>query len=216
MLWLNISNRKSLPCAQDARKNPTTWSNIWVNTSIKTSKPMQPQMMCTLKGMPTLNFTIRRIVPHIAQGKKQARGRVGGLQTKPFHVPLKCMHLNWKWQHRKSTSTRNWHHKQLNNEEASCHREPHHKNPYNSENLEKKGSCSHMPPETSMTNISAHVLLSGYVEKMKISHPTNDPRPFLRQTWKTNSTTNPPFTRKAKPSPPNKEEVYNITRSQFQ
>ena len=122
--------------------------------------------MCTLKGMPALDFTARRTVPHIAQRKKQARGRVGGLQPKPFHIPLKCMHLNRQCQHGKSTSTRHQHHKQPNNEEASHYREPHHNNPYNSQNLEQKGNCSHMPPGTSMDNITAHELLSGgYLEE---------------------------------------------------
>ena len=172
--------------------------------------------MCTLKGMPTLEFTTRRTAPRITRRKKQARGRVGGLQPKPFHGPLKCMHLNRQCQHRKSTSTRNRRHKQPNNEEANHHKEPHHKNPYNSENLEQSGNCSHMPPGTSMANITAHALPSGHGEKMKIDRPTNDPRPFLRQTRKTNSITNPPFTRKAKPSAPNREEANNITRSQFQ
>ena len=73
-----------------------------------------------------------------------------------------------------------------------------------------------MPPKTSMANITAHALPSGYGEKLKIGHPTNDPRPFLRQTRKPNSITNPPFTRKAKPSAPNREEVKNIKRSQFE
>jgi len=35
---------------------------------------------------------------------------------------------------------------------------------------------------------------------MKISHPTNDPRPSFGKTQKDNSITNPPFTRKEKPS----------------
>ena len=35
---------------------------------------------------------------------------------------------------------------------------------------------------------------------MKIGHPTNDPRPSFGQTQKHNSITNPPFTRKEKPS----------------
>ena len=205
-----------MPRTQDAREKPTPRSNIWANTSIKTSKPTQPRTMCTLKGMPTLDFTTRRTAPHIARWKKQERGRVGGLQPKPFHVPLKCMHLNRQCQHRKSTSTRHRHHKQPNNEEASHHKEPHDNNPYNSQNLEQKGNRSHMPPRTSMANITAHALPSGHGEKMKIGHPTNDPRPFLRQTRKTNSVTNPPFTRKAKPSTQTREEVNNIARSQFQ
>jgi hypothetical protein len=61
---------------------------------------------------------------------------------------------------------------------------------------ERKGNCSHMPPRTSMANITAHALPSGDGEKMKIGHPTNDPRPSFRQTRKHNSITNPPFTRK--------------------
>jgi len=73
-----------------------------------------------------------------------------------------------------------------------------------------------MPLGTLITNITTHVLPSGYGENMKIGHPTNDPRPFLRQTQKTNSITNPPFTRKAKSSPPNREEVNNVTGSEFQ
>jgi hypothetical protein len=59
---------------------------------------------------------------------------------------------------------------------------------------ERKGNCSHMPPRTSMANITAHALPSGDGEKMKIGHPTNDPRPSFRQTRKHNSITNPPFT----------------------
>ena len=61
---------------------------------------------------------------------------------------------------------------------------------------EQKGSCSHMPPGTSMANITAHALPSGDGEKMKIGHPKNDPRPSFRQTRKHNSIANPPFTRK--------------------
>jgi hypothetical protein len=60
----------------------------------------------------------------------------------------------------------------------------------------QKGNCSHMPPKMSMANITAHALPSGDGEKMKIGHPTNDPRPSFRQTRKHNSITNPPFTRK--------------------
>jgi len=59
---------------------------------------------------------------------------------------------------------------------------------------EKKGNCSHMPLGMSMDNITAHVLPSGDGEKMKICHPTNDPRPSFRQTQKHNSITNPCFT----------------------
>jgi len=58
---------------------------------------------------------------------------------------------------------------------------------------EKKGNCSHMPPKTSMANITTHVILSGDGEKMKISHPTNDPMPFFRKTRKNNSITSPSF-----------------------
>jgi len=47
---------------------------------------------------------------------------------------------------------------------------------------EKKENFSHMPPRTSMANITTHVLPSGDGEKMKIGHSTNDPRPFFRQT----------------------------------
>jgi hypothetical protein len=65
---------------------------------------------------------------------------------------------------------------------------------------EQKGNCSRMPPRTSMADITAHVLPSGDGEKMKIGHPTNDPRPSLGQTRKHNSITNPPFTRKENPS----------------
>ena len=61
---------------------------------------------------------------------------------------------------------------------------------------EQKGSCSHMPPRTSMANITAHALPSGDGEKMKIGHPTNDPRPSFRRSRKHNSIANPPFTRK--------------------
>ena len=39
---------------------------------------------------------------------------------------------------------------------------------------EEKGSCPHMSPGTSMADITAHALLSGDGEKMKIGHPTND------------------------------------------
>ena len=42
---------------------------------------------------------------------------------------------------------------------------------------EQKGNCSHMPPGSSMADITAHALPSGDGEKMKIGHPTNDPRP---------------------------------------
>ena len=90
-------------------------------------------------------------------------------------------------QHGKRTSTRHRHHKQPNNEEASHHKEPHHNKPIQLPKLGAEGEyCSHMPPGTSMANITAHALPSGYGEKMKIGHPTNDPRPFLRQTRKTN------------------------------
>ena len=47
-----------------------------------------------------------------------------------------------------------------------------------------------------MANITAHALPSGDGEKMKIGHPTNDPRPLFRRTRKHNSIANPPFTRK--------------------
>ena len=50
-----------------------------------------------------------------------------------------------------------------------------------------------------MAHITSHALPSGDGEKMKIGHPTNDPRPSFRQTQKHNSITNPPFTRKEKP-----------------
>jgi hypothetical protein len=40
----------------------------------KPQKPTQGQTTCTLKGIPNLNFTARRIAPHIAQWKEQARG----------------------------------------------------------------------------------------------------------------------------------------------
>ena len=73
-------------------------------------------------------------------------------------------------------------------------REPHHNRPQ--ELGEQKGSCSHMPPGTSMANITAHALPSGDGEKMKIGHPKNDPRPSFRRTRKHNSIANPPFTRK--------------------
>ena len=132
--------------------------------------------MCTLKGMPTLDFTTRKTAPHIARCKRQARGRVGGLQPTPYHVPLKCMPLNRQCQHGKSTNTRCRHHKQPNIEEASHHKEPHHNNPYNSQNLEQKGNCSHMPPRTSMANITAHALPSGDGEKMRIELPYKRPK----------------------------------------
>jgi len=64
---------------------------------------------------------------------------------------------------------------------------------------EQKGNCSRMPPRTSMADITAHALPSGDGEKMKIGHPTNDPRPSFGQTRKHNSITNPPFTRKENP-----------------
>ena len=51
-----------------------------------------------------------------------------------------------------------------------------------------------------MANIIAHALPSGDGEKMKIGHPTNDPRPLFRQTQKHKSITNPPFTQKESPS----------------
>jgi len=38
-----------------------------------------------------------------------------------------------------------------------------------------------MPLRMSMANITTHVLSSGDREKMKISHTTNDPRPFFRK-----------------------------------
>jgi len=46
---------------------------------------------------------------------------------------------------------------------------------------EQKGNCSHMPPWMSMANITAHMILSEDGEKMKIDHPTNDPRPSFRK-----------------------------------
>jgi len=64
---------------------------------------------------------------------------------------------------------------------------------------EQKGNCSHMPPRTSMADITAHVLRSGDEEKMKIDNPTNDQRPSFEQTRKHNSITYPPFTWKEKP-----------------
>ena len=73
-------------------------------------------------------------------------------------------------------------------------REPQHNNPYSLGS--RRGSCSHMPPRTSMANITAHALPSGDGEKMKIGHPTNDPRPSFRRSRKHNSIANPPFTRK--------------------
>jgi len=57
-----------------------------------------------------------------------------------------------------------------------------------------------MPPGTNMADITAHALPSGDGEKMKIGHPTNDPRPSFGQMQKHSSITNPPFTRKEKPS----------------
>jgi len=64
---------------------------------------------------------------------------------------------------------------------------------------EQKGNCSYMPPRTSMADITTHALPSGDGEKIKIDHPTNDPRPSFGQTRKHNSITNPPFTRKENP-----------------
>jgi len=65
---------------------------------------------------------------------------------------------------------------------------------------EEKGNFPHMHPGTSMADIIAHALPSGDVEKMKIGHPTNNPRPLLWKTRKHNSITNPPFVRKEKTS----------------
>ena len=48
----------------------------------------------------------------------------------------------------------------------------------------------------SMAHTTAHALPSGDGEKVKIGHPTNDPRPSFRQTRKHNSIANPPFTQK--------------------
>ena len=48
----------------------------------------------------------------------------------------------------------------------------------------------------SMAHTTAHALPSGDGEKVKIGHPTNDPRPSFRRTRKHNSIANPPFTRK--------------------
>ena len=64
---------------------------------------------------------------------------------------------------------------------------------------EQRGNFPHMPPGTSMADITAHALLSGDGEKIKIDHPTNDPRPPFGKTRKHNLITNPPFTRKEKP-----------------
>jgi hypothetical protein len=73
---LTFPTAKACHARKDAREKPTPRSNIWANTSIKTSKPTQPRTMCTLKGMPTLDFTTRRTAPHIARWKK-ARKREG-------------------------------------------------------------------------------------------------------------------------------------------
>jgi len=66
--------------------------------------------------------------------------------------------------------------------------------------LGEKWNCPHMPPGTSMADITAHALPSGDGDKRKIGHPTNYPRPSFGQTRKHNSITNPPFTWKEKPS----------------
>jgi len=52
----------------------------------------------------------------------------------------------------------------------------------------------------SMAHITARALPSGDGEKTKTGRPTNDPRPSFGQTLQSNSITNPPFTRKEKPS----------------
>jgi len=51
-----------------------------------------------------------------------------------------------------------------------------------------------MPNGKRMANLTSHMLPSGDGEKMKINHPTNNPRPSFRQTRKNNSISNPPFT----------------------
>jgi len=58
---------------------------------------------------------------------------------------------------------------------------------------EEKGNCPHMPPGTSMADITAHALPSGDGEKMKIDHHTNDPRPSLGKTQKTQLDYQPTF-----------------------
>jgi len=68
---------------------------------------------------------------------------------------------------------------------------------HNSKNLENRRGIVHIClPWTSMDNITAHAILSGDGEKMKIGHPTNDPRPSFKKMRKHNLITNPPFTRK--------------------
>jgi len=73
---------------------------------------------------------------------------------------------------------------------------------HNSKNLESRRGIIHIclsgqawPTLPLMRyDITAHALLSGDGEKMKIGHPKNDPRPSFGQTRKHNSITNPPFT----------------------
>ena len=90
---------------------------------------------------------------------------------------------------------------------TSCLKEPH----------RAEGQLfSHMPPRTSMANITAHALPSGDGEKMRVDDPTNDPRPLFRHTRTSNLITNPPFTRKSNPSPhkqAKREEKNNIEKS---
>ena len=50
-----------------------------------------------------------------------------------------------------------------------------------------------------MADITAHALPSGDGEKMKIGHPTNDPRPSFRRTLKHSLITNPSFIWKENP-----------------
>jgi len=65
---------------------------------------------------------------------------------------------------------------------------------------EEKGNYPHVPLGMSMADTTIHALPSEDGEKMEISHPTNEPRPSFGKTRKHNSNTNPPFTRKEKPS----------------
>jgi hypothetical protein len=48
--------------------------------------------------------------------------------------------------------------------------------------VEWKGICLQVPPMTSMTNITAHVLPSGEGKKNESLLPTNDPPPIFRRT----------------------------------
>jgi len=66
-----------------------------------------------------------------------------------------------------------------------------------------------------MADITAHALPSGDGEKMKIGHPTNDPRPSFGQTRKHNSVTNPPFTRNKRTKENRENELHEGAQSQL-